>query len=243
MMSTVMAVHKKMLINMMLAVFLLLAVSSAVKGQYIIDAPYGSTPTIDGTIESEEWSDAYTFTFNNTDVYVKQDGKSLYVGLIVEDYRNGGVAFFIDVDHDGGSTPQMDDILFGVYRNGTPFEMRDDQDQTPPTGGWSVAVQNLTETWMAEYNITYTKIGVTAGEEKTLGIIFESFGTLETPFIYFWPPITAMEATSPSNWGDLTSEVNWIPEFPSAIILPLFTVLTMLAIVFAKRRFSRKLKT
>ena len=171
--------------------------------------------------------------------YVKQDGKNLYVGLNITDIRNGGIAFFIDVNHDGGSTPQMDDILFVVFRNGTPFEMIDELDLSSSISGWSVAVQNLTDRWMAEYNVTYTKIEVTAGEEKTLGIIFESFGLLETPFIYFWPPITAMEANSPSNWGDLTSGVNWIPEFSSAIILPLLMVLTMLGIVFAKRRFPR----
>jgi len=36
-------------------------------------------------------------------------------------------------------------------------------------------------------------------------------------------------------------EVTIVPEFPSATLLPLLTVLTMLSAVFAKRRFPRKI--
>lgn len=238
--SAVIAIHKKILINTMLAVLLLLAFSSAVKGQYIINVPYGSTPTIDGEIEYEEWSDAFVFSFNNTVVYVKHDdGKSLYVGLALSDYLpNGGdgVAFFIDVNHDGGTSSQMDDILFGVYRNGTSFEQRDEQVPSSPTGGWSVAVLDWKQVWMAEYNVTFPKIEVEPGGEKTLGIEFSSHDE-DTGQEYYWPP--EGDPPIPSNWGNLTSGDDWIPEFPLSMILPLFMILTILTIVFTKRMRAR----
>ena len=44
--------------------------------------------------------------------------------------------------------------------------------------------------------------------------------------------------------GDLVHvEITVIPEFPPALILPLFMIISMLAVLFAKKRFPTKLKT
>ena len=77
--------------------------------------PYGPTPTINGYIDSGEWDNSSVVTFTNTIVYVKHDGKNLYIAFIVDDFIiffEDSIGFFIDVNHDGGSIPQMDDIFF-----------------------------------------------------------------------------------------------------------------------------------
>ncbi|MBT0160858.1 hypothetical protein G4O51_12835, partial [Candidatus Bathyarchaeota archaeon A05DMB-2] len=206
--------------------------------EYEINANYGSAPNVDGVIALGEWDDASTVSFNNTVVYVKQDGRNLYVAFNVSDATvtpsppQDIVAIFIDVENNGGTSPQPDDILFGVSRSGILMEGQGDNPPGSPTGGWNASASSTNSHWQAEFNITYAKIAITPGEAKTLGIAFESWNYEETSYPYFWPPMTPMESNSPSNWGNLISEENWIPEFPSAIILPLFMIFSMLAVVF-----------
>ncbi len=79
-----------------------------------------------------------------------------------------------------------------------------------------------------------------AGVAKTIGAAF-----LATSFHYgvygtdVWPTNNSEIITTPSNWGDLISTgYNWIPEFPSLIILPLFMTATLLGVVIYKRKFN-----
>ena len=69
----------------------------------------------------------------------------------------------------------MDDLLLGVYRNGTPFELRDEQPPSSPTGGWTVGVHENETGWKAEYNVTFPKIEIEPGAEKTIGALFASY--------------------------------------------------------------------
>ena len=212
--------------------------------QYTIDVPFGSTPTIDGQIPTldGEWSDAYTLTLDKnasmnwyTDVYIKQDGKSLYAGLVVNDSSpslEDKIAFFMDVNHDEGDPPQNVDILLGVYRNGAPFELRGEELPSSPTGGWTVAVQENETRWMAEYNITFPKIEIEPGEEKTIGALFSGYEDIHGG-VYYWPP-----GGSPHNcstWGDLTSGNDWIPEFPFTMVISLLFTATLFAAVAYRR--------
>jgi len=96
--------------------------------------------------------------------------------------------------------------------------------------------------WQAEYNITYAKIEITAGQPKTLGIAFESWD-YATGLPVFWPPMTPIESNYPSNWGNLTSEENWIPEFPSSVALLGFLMLITIPLVFIKKESNRKSKS
>jgi len=247
-------VRKYIVICTVLVLFFALVFSCFVKGHYpgyTIDAVYGSAPTVDGIVHQPpdaEWNDASIIAFNNTVVYLKQNGKSLYIGFFVQDSSwypdNDIVMLGIDINHDGGTAPKSDDIGFDVNRYEVPHERHGGGAPTPPIGGWSVAVSG-DGVWMAEFNITFAKIDVTPGEEKTLGIIFASTNRYahDPPLevTYLWPPVTPVEGNSPSNWGNLISTVNWIPEFPPLIVLPLLMALTMLAVAFAKRRILRKL--
>ena len=232
------------MLSFILCLFLLVMMAEGFNPAYEIAAVAGSTPSIDGVIASGEWDDASSVSFNNTVVYVKQDGKNLYVAFNVSDStveNQDVVAIFIDVDNNGGSSPQPDDILFGISRTGQLSERQGDNPPGFPTGGWNALVSSTSSMWQAEYNITYAKIEITAGQPKTLGIAFESWD-YATGLPVFWPPMTPIESNYPSNWGNLTSEENWIPEFPSSVALLGFLMLITIPLVFIKKESNRKTK-
>jgi len=210
--------------------------SEAYDLSYEIVAVYGSTPLIDGVINSTEWSDAASVSFNETEVLTKQDGLNLYVGFNMSYapfLTYDQVIVFIDVENNGGLTLQSDDIALVVWANGTLGEAN-------VTGGvwtarevtgWNAEMQSIPNLWQVEFNITYSKINVVAGVEKTIGAAFMS--TYAATTHYTWPP----EIDYPSEWGGMTStEYNWIPEFPSFVILPLFMMATLLTVVAYRRK-------
>jgi len=88
---------------------------------YEIVAASGSTPTIDGTVDSGEWSDASSAQFNLTMVFVKQDGVNLYVGfkMAYPMAPEPNATILFDVDHDGNKLLQPDDLKVWIFRNGT----------------------------------------------------------------------------------------------------------------------------
>lgn len=196
---------------------------------YTISAVAGSTPNIDGAVASGEWDDASTVSFNYTVVYVKQDGENLYAAFNISDntasVSRDGVAIAIDVLNDGGASPQNDDVIFYIIRNGTLLEAQDTNPPAPPTGGWNGSASSTSNYWQAEFNITYAKVQITPGEPKILGVALMSFDyTIGYP--YFWPPMAPSDS-GPSNWGNLISEENWIPEYTSILILLLFMIATL----------------
>ena len=89
-------------------------------------------------------------------------------------------------------------------------------------------------------NITIPK-SLLKGEPWTVklnGTIWEFQANDNTThsFIYFtYTHASTYEVIIEGTWG--------IPEFPSAIILPLFMILTMLAIIFTKKKAARRQKT
>ena len=210
--------------------------SEAYDPSYVIVAVYGSTPLIDGVINSTEWSDAASVSFNETEVLTKQDGLNLYVGFNMSYapfLTYDAVIVFMDVEANGGLTLQSDDIALVVWANETLGEAN-------VTGGvwtarevtgWNAEMQSIPNLWQVEFNITYSKINVVAGVEKTIGAAFMS--TYAATTHYTWPP----EIDYPSEWGGMTStEYNWIPEFPSFVILPLFMMATLLTVVAYRRK-------
>jgi hypothetical protein len=224
---------------LVLSLTLIIVTVEAYNPAYQIDAVNGSTPSIDGLIVVGEWDDASKVSFNDTTVYLKQDGKNLYVAFNVSDNTanlgQDAVAIFIDVENDGGSSPQPDDLLLGVLRGGQLFERQGSNPSGPPTGGWNASTSSANDIWHTEFNVTYAKVGVTFGEAKTLGIAFESWD-YNAGFPCFYPPMTPMQSNYPSNWGNLHSEQNWIPEFQSFLLLPIFMIATLLAVTVHRRR-------
>jgi hypothetical protein len=183
---------------------------------YGIVAVYGSTPTIDGAVNVSEWSDAASVSFSNTEVFVKQDGVNLYIGFSNSEtqfHDDDSVSIAIDVNHDGSLMLQPDDLGLGVYRDGMLIE-------TNVTGvtwnlanvsGWTARVNSTFDMWQVEFNITYSKINVVAGMEKTIGVVFGCYRGLEgsSPNKFSWPPdIPSSPEGNPSMWGAITSTWN-----------------------------------
>ena len=93
---------------------------------YEIAAVVGSTPSIDGVIASGEWDDASNVSFNNTVVYVKQDGRNLYMAFNVSDATatptppQDTVAIFIDIEN----RRKLDTRVFINYNHITVHDSR-----------------------------------------------------------------------------------------------------------------------
>jgi len=209
-----------------------------------IVAKPGLTPTIDGVISSGEWVTASNVTFNQTTVYVMQDGVNLYVAFNVFDdvYSIGDEChIFFDVEHDKSSSLQPDDINLLVKRNGVLMERQG----TPGgiwilaiTSGWTVEVNSTSTFWQVEYNITYSKINVTAGSTKILGVEFESFNYNIPPVgaEYMWPYSNDPDFDKkPILWGNMTPNTyNWIPEFSNPLILVIALTATIPILLYIK---------
>ena len=241
---------------MALALLCLSVVVTGVLAQYLIDAKYGPTPTIDGLISLGEWDDAATVTFNKTTVYVMQDAVNLYVAFDVSDSidSNGdSCAIYFDVEHQGGPSLQSDDIRLIVKRDGSLQEHKatyfappvDEYMWTAATvSDWTAEVNSSSTLWQVEYNITYSKINVSAGEAKTLGVEFESFDFDVGPFgtRYIWPYSTDLDFDKkPNLWGDIYSSVNWVPEFlnPWILVIALTVALPILLYLRARKRLYK----
>jgi hypothetical protein len=208
---------------------------------YEVVAVYGLTPSIDGTINDSEWSDASSVSFNNTEVFVKQDGVNLYVGFNNSEslfHNEDFVNILFDVNDDGSTALQSDDIGMVVYRNGTFYEANVTANTWTLTdvSGWIAAVFSASNMWQVELNITYSKVTVVAGQEKDIGIVFACNRGWEQSCPFCWPQKYFPDIyDEPSEWGAITSNGhNLIPEFSSCIILPLLVVHAMLVVVFAK---------
>lgn len=208
---------------------------------YEIVAVGGSAPTVDGNPHAVEWNDADSINFNNTVFYAKQDGSNLYMA-VSQAYAlvpEPNVTILIDVEHDRSASLQSDDIAIWIYRNGTLGEadVTGGEWTTTQVSGWNASAATEEFSWKAEFNITYSKINVIAGVEKTIGIAFLRTGGSGQE-VYTWPPSYLEVIENPSNWGNMTSTgYNWIPEFPSLLTLPLFMTATLaVAIVIQRKR-------
>jgi len=231
-------------------VFCLSFVAVGVDGQLTSEvvAVYGSTPNPDGAIGVGEWDDAASVSFNNTEVFVKQDGEYLYVAFNVSDAtlnEEDSVSVLFDVNHDGGTTFGLDDIGLGISADAEPIEIRLFYGLSVQPIGWWAGVAYDSEGWQAEFGILYAKIAVTAGVEKSLGVgfIVTDSPAPEAPsyYHYTWPPniFVGDLIQPPSTWGEMTSTgYNWIPEFSSFCILPVFVVATLLPVIVCRRKHS-----
>jgi len=212
-------------------------------------ASLGSTPTIDGTISSGEWDDASQLTISVSslsdpcEVYVKHDGSDLYIAFNIPDTDEESLdcsRVLIDPDHDEATVFMPDDLLLAIYRDGTLNEWNGDGDLTWKTvsqTGWTGDYYSESTYWQTEYCIPYSKIGVTPGIDKTLGIAFLVYDSISPGYISSgkWPAM----ATLPNTWGDLVSEVPHfaIPEYPFGTFMGLSMALAALAL-FGLSKFN-----
>ena len=212
----------------------------------VIIVQSGTPPTIDGTISPGEWSPSENLVYFDgpsgwVNLWFKHSNDSLYIGVSIADNTyNTGDKFNmqIDVNHDGGSTPQTDDVRMYCQRD--PAIIREENGtgtgwgaSTTPSG-WSAALNTTADKWEIEFNISYTKLGIVAGFNKRLGIQFGvwDFGVQW----YYWP--SGGDMNSPDTWADLYSSVNFIPE--NSTILVSFLIIITLFVAFRKTRRKSK---
>lgn len=233
-----------------------------------ITAVSGSTPTIDGSINTVEWDDAAQVSFNSSTsssnltsiVYVKQDGKDLYVAFnisIPQDRQFVSLCWIaFDTSHDRSEHLQFDDLAVGIMFNGTLAEFNVVYNASGNPGyeywwnpvnasGWYASLNRFANVCQVEFNITYNKINVVAGSEKTLGVLFQVQVGQDDALVdsceWPWPKDSTYyyKEGHPSTWGNLTSAgYNWVPEFCSPVIASAFILTTPLAVIFYKRRRS-----
>jgi len=215
-----------------------------------IVAVYGSTPTINGLIEVGEWHDASTVIVSVTEdanctVYAKQDGTNLYVGFNISDvtYNSSDCCVVIfDVNHDGSTSLQADDIWLRVCRNGAKGELNITAGGWYPTtvSGWTAKTSSTAGAWQSEYNITYSKLDVNAGTNKTLGVMFLIVDRDVEMGWYVWPATAGI--LEPATWGDMTSNgYNWVPEFSTWTSLLVLLVVLTFAIAMCRFRLVEAL--
>ena len=184
----------------------------------VVVAVCGSAPTIDGSFESGEWESASTVPVSitggvNCTVYAMQDGNNLYVGFNIPDVTydsSDSCVIIFDVSHDRSTSLETDDIWLRVSRVSVQEEFNVTVGGWFPTtvSGWTAESSSAPSVWQCEYNITYSKLGVTAGTNKTLGVMFLITDKDVEMGWYMWPSTASI--SKPITWGDMTSNgYNW----------------------------------
>jgi len=180
----------------------------------VADAPYGSTPTVDGHISPGEYAGAGKATFRgyggDVEVFFREDATYLYVAFDFPNPQTAGSAaqVFVDAQHDGGTAPQSDDYCFSVTRAGSAQENRGTGtawgSPTAPIS-WTAMTTTSLSGWQAEFRIQYGKLGLAAGTFQVLGLSMINAWTPGGD--YYWP--RGAFWTTPSTWGHLTSSSDW----------------------------------
>lgn len=242
----------KALIFIPLITVLFCSVFSTVKGvEDTIVCNLGLTPDIDGVVDATEWQDATSMNFDVLNpmeelrftgtFYAKHDEANLYLAMYLPDTTPEYVDFVeicFDPNNDKSAGILPDDLGYWLYRNGEAIQVRPEGTTPPYDFTWQMA--NDSEKWQFEFALPYSELGITAGESKTIGFAFmilDNPGAVLDMGFYYFPE--DYEGDSPQTYGNITSEVNWIPEFPSAIILPLVMLAILITTIVTKKRKSK----
>jgi len=239
--------------NKLIVVVLFLCFSAAVITPIFAQFPTivaksGSTPTIDGVVNDNEWNNASSVSFSGVQVFLKQDGKNLYVAFKGPVYPLTIMNVLFDVNNDRTLLPQSDDLTLGVQSNnilGEAHVVNNQWDRITPSG-WTGASQTISNTIQAEFSIPYAKLNIVAGTDKTLGINF-AYQTLTNPpnpgTVFWWSNSAdlANPEMTPSAWGRINSTgYNWVPEASSLLILSILMVTISLILIARKKPQHRQ---
>jgi len=218
-----------------------------------IVAVSGLTPTINGSIELGEWNDATMIPISlaitaNATVYVKQDGANLYIGFDIHEVTynaSDSCVVILDVDHDQNTSLQTDDKWFASSREDSETEYNVTAEGWFPTKiyGWTAKAGSKVSGWQLEYNITYSKLGIVSGTNKTIGVAFIVIDRDVEKGWYIWPSTASI--LKPSTWADITSDgYNWTQRVSpwSTMLLTLITLFVVAIAVLAVARVVHKRK-
>jgi hypothetical protein len=182
-----------------------------------VNVPAGCTPTVDGTLHQEEWTDATCFTLGSSGdtVYAKYAGGSLYLAFSATPACGCGMSFVFDPS--GGSTLDGDEFALALFDD--PFNTNGDRGDFVVSGGAWVSGHapagidarcpgSQPNPINYEVVVPFAALGITAGTAHTVKL------AIDHPNAAFWPAGVTYPASSnlpldPSNWGQLTSSANW----------------------------------
>jgi len=221
-----------------------------------------TVPTIEGRwTNSTEWTDAEERELDGTlTVYFRLkyawSGSTVYQYILVDflndttDDAGDSWSLCFDAHHDDGGSPQTDDYRISVIGHsfsglhvykGTGSGWAETSDYT-----WvsDLAIVNdinpsphlSTPHWIAEFRINSTWLSLLNNFDLRVTAYDESGGGNQV-----WPDSTS---NVPNDWGETITKFTTIPEFPSAIILPLFMLATLLAVIaYRRKRTTLRLAT
>ncbi len=212
------------------------------------DAHNGTAVTLDGTMSAGEWNDAFYYSYSvwrstkDLQMYMKTFDNKMY---ILVHYSNPApssntiieLGFDVNYDHDG--TPKGDDFVIGIYFSNSIKEWKfsgGNWVETTPSG-WTFAADNSTNSWTIEIAIDYSKLNLTAGEEKDIGsmIYIRDYGVTSNGIPMgesVYDTSTWNRITSSDNWGESTA----VPEFSNGIPAIMLVVIFVVVAIVARRR-------
>jgi len=182
------------------------------------NAPWDVAAAIDGNIPPGSVTEYYrswywtTVLNDDTEVFVHEDGVSLYVGARRVGTATGFIWLTFDSNNSGGTTPQTDDRAFlvgtGSYRGtideyvgtGTAWS------HVGASGWWGSSGLQAGPSDHCEWQIPLAKLGISPGSAKTLGMAM-AFVSWPGGVQYPWPSVASY--TNPGTWPDVSSLHNW----------------------------------
>ena len=213
------------------------------------DAHNGTAVTLDGVKSEGEWDDAFHYTYpvsdtlKNLDMYVKTYEDKLYILAYYPNPTDSSYTYIdigFDVDYNHNGALKAGDFAIEVNYNGGVMEWGVSSGNwvyTTPSG-WEFAMDNSSSSWTVEIAINYSKLNITAGDIKDVGIIMymvdDGEGWQTEPRKGYW--------FNTSTWNRITSSDDWgedvtIPEFSDGVLaIMLVAVFGVMAVVVKRRR-------
>ncbi len=191
--------------------FLILMAFLTVSGQSTIHIPFGSTPTIDGTIASNEWSSSDSIfipILSNTrsvKVLYMHDSTNLHFAFIgnLESTNTRFPEILLDINNDKNATWLPDDWWF--HASATDCESQGKHSNYDSCQvvrhNWTAErnfLQNTPVTDTVEIQIPFTTIHLDLANQDTIGIAFDVTNTFNS--WEFWPTTTDID--QPSTWAN-----------------------------------------
>jgi hypothetical protein len=193
-----------------------------------MDVTGGTTPVVDGNIEAGEWNDALSISLSGGNFWVKHDGTRVFFAVKINDntfHSNDNFTFCFDPNNSKDSAPQSDDFASHIRREPSSEEWRGNGStwDIVDISGWSYSLSSTNDYWQVEYKVEYSKLGITAGEAKTIGFCL-AINDMDDTYTTTYPG-GAFDG-NPSTWENMASSDNWqkvgVEEGKTIIELKLF---------------------
>lgn len=165
-----------------------------------ISVPEGTAATIDGVISEGEWDDASFVHINGgSKVYFKHTSSHLYLAYD-ESLYGMSAGMYIDLSHNGGTSPQSDDLW--IHGSANAFEFNGDGStwQQKAPSDWIYQASSTSGT--NEFEIALSKFGNTTLSDTIFGVLFSSMDW-SNGYESTFPAGGHANCTNPDSWANL----------------------------------------